>query len=184
MPIKKFSYRLFFITIIFASCNNLFAQFSVGLNFEPFVMNGDVSTQGVSILGTSAVIGYQFDSTKSISLRVGIYARDADGRFFAGSNYSLLGRFAYNNSLYGLTGLSVYVNGGTSSMSGRITNRTIALLNFGLGMKPLSWLRIENILLIPVGGREFASVVYWNSYTSHYKVDYIFRFNLGFEFEF
>lgn len=184
MFIKKILSRLFFLVIVFACSTNLFAQFSVGLNFEPFVMNGDVSTQGVSILGASAAIGYQFDSTKSISLRTGIYARDADGRFFAGSNYSLLGKFAYNNSLYGLTGLSFYVNGGTSSMSGRITNRTIALLNLGIGTKLFSWLHIENIVLIPVGGREFASVVYWYSYTSHYKVDYIFKFNLGLELEF
>ncbi|MBI1938089.1 MAG: hypothetical protein HYS25_08170 [Ignavibacteriales bacterium] len=184
MLIKKIFFYIIFITTIFTNSTNLFAQFSVGLNFEPFVMNGDVSTQGVSILGASAAIGYQFDSTKSISLRAGIYSRDADGRFFAGSNYSLIGRFAYNNSLYGLTGLSVYVNGGTSSMSGRITNRTIALLNLGLGMKPLSWLHIENIILIPVGGREFASVVYWYSYTTHYKIDYIYKFNLGFELQF
>jgi len=183
MLIKRFCSRSLFLAIIFACSANLFAQFSVGFNLEPFVMKGDVSTQGISILGASAAMDYQFDSTKSVSLRAGIYSRDGDGRLFAGSHYALLGRFAYNNSLYGLTGLSFYVNDATSSMSGKITNRTLTLLNLGIGTKLFSWLRIENIILIPIGGREFASVVYWYSSTSHYNVDYIYKINLGFEFE-
>jgi len=175
--------KLFSILILFILCSTLSAQISLGLNLEPFALSGDINSEGISPLGISASIGYQFDSTKYISLRAGFYSRNFDARQFAGTNYSLLGKYQFNNSLYVLTGLTLYNNDATSSMSGKITNRLVALIGLGLGAKPLSWLHIENIFFIPVANREFASVYYMGGFTQSYKISYLFKFSLGVEFE-
>lgn len=183
MLFKNMFYRVVFFLLMVAYWSTIPAQISIGFNFEPFVLNGDLPTRGISLLGISATIAYQIDSTKSISLRVGLYSRDGDARYFAGSNYSLLGRWNFNNSLYGISGISLYNNDATHSMSTSITNHSFVLLNVGIGLKPVTWFHFENIILIPVGNREFATVKSYGIYTDSYKADYLLKLNFCFEFE-
>ncbi|GEM_PF-4818607 len=175
--------KLFFIALIFVVYTNTSAQISLGINLEPFILSGDIGSDGISPLGVSAAVGYQFDSTKSFSLRAGLYSRNFDARQFAGRNYSLFGKYQFNSSLYILAGLSFYNNNATSSMSGKITNHSIFLFGCGLGAKLFSWLHIENILFLPIGNSEFASILYSGTYAYNYRVGSLFQINLGVEFE-
>jgi hypothetical protein len=178
MRIRYFYFIILLLITVFLSQNN--AQLSVGLIFEPFKITGDFNTPSISTTGGSAFVCYQVDSTKSISLRIGFYAKNMDARIFAGTQYSILGEYKLNRKIFSLIGLSLYENNATSSMSGRITNKSVMFINAGIGINPIDWFKNEIILLLPVGNREVATVKFFYDQISHYHVDYILKVNFVF----
>lgn len=178
MKTKKF---LLFFCLSFSS--TLFSQVLFGINYEPFHLSADIGRGEISPYSISVSLEYKFDSTKSICLRPGFLTNDLDGRYFAGFNFSLLGKYQFNNSLYVLTGFNLHNNAATSSMFTKSKNRLIIFWGFGFGVKPLSWLHIENLFLIPINNNDVASVQYSNGSFGTYKIYYLIKLGLGFEFE-
>lgn len=178
-------FRLVFASLTFILYSNIFAQFSLGLNLEPFSLSSNAGTnEGLSPLSISASIDYQLDSTKSFSFRAGLYGKDIGAGSFSGSNFSLYGRYYFNSSLYLLTCLGIHKNDGIASMGNSITNRKVFLMGFGIGVKLIKSLHIENILLLPVGNSEFATISFFGGNSSlSMKINYLYKLSLGIEFE-
>lgn len=175
--------KILIIFIFLSLSPKIFSQISFGINLEPFVPNGDAGKEGISLLGISTSIGYRFDSTKSIYVKTGFYANDFNFRHFAGSNYSILGIYQFNKSLYGLVDLSIYKNDAKSGLGTRITNHSIFLLGLGIGTNLLTWLRLENILYLPVSNNEFSTIYSLASDPISLKLTYMFKFVLGIKFD-
>ncbi|NJD21117.1 MAG: hypothetical protein FIA82_00385 [Melioribacter sp.] len=177
--------KLFFFSIILLIYSNLSAQFSLGINLEPFSLSSNAGTnEGLSPLSLSASLDYQLDSVKSFSFRAGLYGKDIGTGIFRGSNFSLYGRYHFNGTLYLLTCLGLHKNDGSGSMASSVTNRKVFLVGVGVGVKLIKSLHIENLLLLPVGNSEFATISFFGSNSSlSMKINYLYKLSFGIEFE-
>jgi hypothetical protein len=175
--------KIFFLLLCLSFSSTVLSQALLGINYEPFLNSADIGGDGISPYSISVLLEYKFDSTKSICLRPGFLTNDLDGRYFAGFNFSLLGKYQFNNSLYVLTGFNLHNNDATSSMFTKSKNRLITFWGLGFGVKPLPWLHIENLLFLPIFNKDIASFQYSNEGIGTYKIYYILKFGLGFEFE-
>lgn len=174
---------IFFLLFCLSFSSTVLSQALLGINYEPFLNSADIGVDGISPYSISVLLEYKFDSTKSICLRPGFLTNDLDGRYFAGFNLSLLGKYQFNNYLYVLTGFNFHNNDAASSMFTKSKNHLITFLTGGFGAKLLSWLHIENLLLLPIFNKDIASSKYSNEGLVAYKIHYLLKFSLGFEFE-
>jgi len=175
--------KIFFLLICLSFSSTVFSQVLLGINYEPFHLSADIGKGEISPYSISVQLEYKFDSTKSICLRPGFLTNDLGGRYFAGFNFSLLGKYQFNNSFYILTGFNLHNNDATNSMFTKSKNRLITFWGLGFGIKPLSWLHIENLFLLPINNKDIATVQYSNGSFDTYKIYYLVKFGLGFEFE-
>ncbi len=175
--------KTFFILFCLCISSRVSSQVLLGINYEPFHLSADIGRGEISPYSISVLLEYKFDSTKSICFRPGFLANDLDGRYFAGFNFSLLGKYQFDNSFYILTGFNLHNNNGTSSGFTKSKNCLITFWGLGFGFKPLSWLHIENLFLLPINNKDIANVQYSNGSFGSYKIYYLIKLSLGFELE-